>query len=93
MVAQHHEKIDGTGYPHCLKNDQILMESRIIAVADTLEAITNHRPYRAGLGLDRAISILQEGRGTAYDSIVVDACCELTSAGGIFWEFPQNSIN
>ena len=93
MVIQHHEKLDGTGYPHGLKGDQILIQSRIIAVADALEATTSHRPYRASLGLDQAIKILQDGRGSAYDSTVVDACNELISEGGVFWEAPRCPIN
>lgn len=93
MVIQHHEKLDGTGYPHGLKGDQILIQSRIIAVADAVEAITSHRPYRASLGLDQAIKILQDGRGSAYDSTVVDACNELISEGGVFWEAPRCPIN
>ena len=76
-----------------MKGDQILIQSRIIAVADALEAITSHRPYRASLGLDQAIKILQDGRGSAYDSTVVDACNELISEGGVFWEAPRCPIN
>ena len=77
MVLQHHERLDGTGYPQGLKGEQILTESRIIAVADVVEAMASHRPYRAALGIDVALEEIERGRGTAYDAAVVDACVRL----------------
>ncbi len=77
IVREHHERIDGSGYPQGLKGDQILMEARIIAVADVVEAMSAHRPYRAALGIDAALAEIEQGRGTKYEPRVVDACLEL----------------
>ncbi|HEY6094792.1 MAG TPA: HD domain-containing phosphohydrolase [Gallionellaceae bacterium] len=77
MVLQHHEKLDGSGYPQGLKGDQILLEASIIAVADVVEAMSSHRPYRAGLGLDAALEEIGKGRGVHYPAEVVDACVRL----------------
>ena len=74
---QHHERIDGSGYPQGLKGEAILFEARILAVADTLEAMSSHRPYRPGLGQDKALAEIERGRGTSYDAAVVDACLKL----------------
>jgi diguanylate cyclase (GGDEF)-like protein/putative nucleotidyltransferase with HDIG domain len=81
MVVQHHERMDGSGYPHHLRGDEILMEARIIAVADTVEAMAAHRPYRASLGLDEALATVEEGRGRIYDATVVDSCLRLFRNG------------
>lgn len=77
MVLQHHERLDGSGYPQGLKDGQILLESRIMAVADVVEALASHRPYRAALGVDMALKEIERGRGTTYDAAVVDACLRL----------------
>lgn len=77
IVVQHHERLDGTGYPHGLKGEQILIESRILAVADVVEAIYSHRPYRAALGIESALDEIKRGRGSAFESSVVDACVRL----------------
>jgi PAS domain S-box-containing protein len=77
MVLEHHERLDGTGYPRGLKGEAILLESRILAVADVIEAMSSHRPYRAGLGLDAALQEIQDKRGSAFDPEVVDACLRL----------------
>ena len=77
MILQHHERIDGTGYPNGLKGDDIPLESRILAVADVVDAMTSHRPYRAGLGIDKALEEIERNRGTYYDPLVVDACMRL----------------
>jgi len=74
VALQHHERMDGSGYPQKLRGEEILLESRIIAVADVVEAISSHRPYRAALGIDAGLQEIQRGRGTAYDQEVVDAC-------------------
>ena len=77
IVHQHHEKLDGSGYPNGLTGTDILPEARILAVADVLEAVASLRPYRAGLGVARAIEILQEGQGTMFDVEAVAAAAEL----------------
>jgi PAS domain S-box-containing protein len=77
MVLQHHERQDGSGYPQGLKGEQILLESRILAVADVVEAMASHRPYRAALGIDVALQEIERGRSTTYDAAVVDACLRL----------------
>jgi HD-GYP domain-containing protein (c-di-GMP phosphodiesterase class II) len=78
IIAQHHERLDGSGYPEGLSGDQICLEARIVGVADVLEALTAHRPHRPALGLAVAVARLKHGRGTIYDSDVVDACLALT---------------
>ncbi len=77
FVLQHHERFDGTGYPQGLKGDAILLEARIIAVADTIEAMASHRPYRAGLRIEAALAEISSRRGTLYDPAVVDAAIVL----------------
>jgi putative nucleotidyltransferase with HDIG domain/PAS domain S-box-containing protein len=74
IVLQHHERLNGSGYPSGLKGDNILRESRIIAVADVIEAMCSHRPYRPALGVEVALDEIVKERGTLYDSEVVDAC-------------------
>lgn len=76
-ALQHHERMDGSGYPQGLKGEAILFEARILAVADVIEAMASHRPYRPGLGIDKALAEIERGRGTAYDPLVVDACLTL----------------
>ena len=77
IVYQHHERLDGSGYPRGLKGDEILLAAKIIAVADTVEAMSSHRPYRAALGIDKALAEIEQGRGRIYDSTVADACTKL----------------
>ncbi len=77
VARQHHERVDGSGYPRGLKGDAILLEARVLAVADVLEAVTSHRPHRPGLGIEEGLRILEQGRGTAFDPQVVDACLRL----------------
>jgi len=77
VVLQHHERMDGSGYPHGLKGENISLEARILAVADVVEAITSHRPYRAALGIDVALEDISRNRGILYDADVVDACLKL----------------
>ena len=81
IVRQHHERLDGSGYPQGLKDAQILLESRIVTVADVVEAMASHRPYRATLGIEVALKEIERGRGSAYDSAVVDACLKLFHEG------------
>ena len=77
IVLQHHERMDGSGYPQGLKGDAILLESRIIAVADVVEAMASHRPYRPALGIDVALKEVSQFRGVKYDAQAVDACVAL----------------
>ena len=77
MVLQHHERIDGSGYPGGLRGEEILLEARIIAVADVVEAIASHRPYRPALGIDIALEEILQNKGILYDPQVVDACLRL----------------
>lgn len=77
MVLQHHERVDGSGYPNGLKGDQMLLGSRILAVADVLEAMASHRPYRPSFGVQAALQEIERGCGTVYDRDVVDACLKL----------------
>jgi len=77
IVYQHHERLDGLGYPNFLKADQIRLEAKILSVADVVEAIASHRPYRAALGISVAIDEITKFRGNKYDSKVVDACLEI----------------
>ena len=73
-VLQHHERLDGSGYPEGLKGESILLEARILAVADVVEAISADRPYRAALGLEVALEEIRSRRGTLFDAEAVDAC-------------------
>jgi PAS domain S-box-containing protein len=77
MVLQHHERLDGSGYPQGLKGDQIILEARILSVADVAEAMSSHRPYRSGLGTEAALEEIIRGRGTLFDPQVADACVAL----------------
>lgn len=77
VVLQHHERLDGSGYPHRLKGDEILTEAKILSVADVVEAITFHRPYRPGHGLEKALQEISCFRGILYDPDVVDTCLKL----------------
>ena len=74
---QHHERVDGSGYPHGLSGTDILLEARIIAVADVVESMGTHRPYRAALGMDRTLEEITMNRGILYDAEVADACLKL----------------
>jgi PAS domain S-box-containing protein len=77
IVYQHHERMDGSGYPRNLKGDEILMEARVMAVADVVEAMASHRPYRSALGIDAALAEIENNRGELYDAEVVDTCLKL----------------
>jgi len=74
IILQHHERIDGSGYPFGLTGEHILIEAKIIGVADVVEAMASHRPYRPALGVEAAIHEVKEKRGISYDRDVVDAC-------------------
>lgn len=77
IVLQHHERLDGSGYPNGLKDESILSEAKILAVADVVEAMASHRPYRAGLGEERALAEIGEHKGILYDPAAVEACLKL----------------
>jgi len=81
MIRQHHERLDGSGYPRGLHGDEILLGARIIAVADVVEAMTAHRPYRPGYGVGIALTQIERDRGTLLDSDVVHACAQLFHSG------------
>lgn len=83
IIRQHHERMDGSGYPDGLIGDDILLEARIIAVADTLEAMASHRPYRPGLGIEKAAEEIRQGAGKRYDEQVARACLRLVAEGKI----------
>ena len=74
IVLQHHERMDGSGYPRGLKGEEILIEARILAVADVVEAIASHQPYRPALGIDAALAEIEKNRGLLYDSHAADTC-------------------
>ncbi len=77
IVYQHHERMDGSGYPRGLKDDEILLEARILSVADVVEAMTSHRPYRAAYGIEKALEEIEKYKGKYYDPKTVDACFNL----------------
>jgi len=86
IIYQHHERLDGTGYPNQLKGDRILIEARILAVADVVEAMTARRPYREKLGLEAALNEIHQGAGKKYDADVVNACIDLFRFDGFKWK-------
>ena len=81
IVLQHHERMDGSGYPNGLSGQEILLEARIIAVADVIEAMATHRPYRASLGIERALEEIERNRGQLYDEDVANVCLHLFRSG------------
>ncbi len=83
MIVQHHERLDGSGYPAGLKGEEILLEARILAVADVVEAMSSHRPYRAGLGMEAALAEIERGGGLQYDAAVVAACVKVVRENGM----------
>ena len=90
VALQHHERMDGSGYPQGLRGEAILFEARIMAVADVIEAMSSHRPYRAALGLDAALAEIERGRGTVYDPAVADACLRLFREKG--YTLPKSAM-
>jgi HD-GYP domain-containing protein (c-di-GMP phosphodiesterase class II) len=81
IVHQHHEKLDGSGYPLGLTDKDILLEAKIITVADVVEAMASHRPYRASLGIDKALEEVSINSGRLYDRVAVEACFQLFQKG------------
>jgi PAS domain S-box-containing protein/putative nucleotidyltransferase with HDIG domain len=90
-VLEHHERLDGSGYPGGLKGTEISQEARILAVADVVEAMSSHRPYRAALGLPLALEEIKAGRGRLYDAECVDICLALMNGGGFTFDEPEAS--
>jgi putative nucleotidyltransferase with HDIG domain len=86
IVLQHHERLNGSGYPNHLKTDKILMGARIIGVADVVEAMSSNRPYRPALGIDVALEEISKNKGILYDPIVVDTCLVLFKEKGFKFE-------
>ena len=85
IVLKHHERMDGSGYPHCLSGEEIMMEARVLGVADVVEAMASNRPYRPGLGIDKALEEISNNRGVLYDTGVVDACLRVFREKGFEW--------
>lgn len=85
VVRQHHERLDGSGYPRGLKQESILIEARIVAVADVIEAMCSPRPHRQALGLEAALNEIAQGSGTLYDSAAAAACLRLFKDDGFQW--------
>ncbi|MCK4987737.1 MAG: HD domain-containing protein, partial [Desulfobacterales bacterium] len=87
IVLQHHERMDGSGYPHGLGGKEILIEARIVGVVDVVETMASHRPYRPSIGLDKALEEVLKNKGRLYDEKVVNACLTLFNEKG--FEFPE----
>ena len=77
IIYQHHERMDGSGYPRNLQGEEILLESRILAVSDVVESMSSHRPYRPALGIDAALEEIEKNKGILYDTAVTEACLRL----------------
>jgi PAS domain S-box-containing protein len=90
VVLQHHERMDGSGYPQGLKGNDIFLEARIMAVADVVEAMASHRPYRPSLGIDCALDEISRNKGILYDADVVDACLKLFQEKGYTLVFKKS---
>jgi PAS domain S-box-containing protein len=84
IILQHHERIDGSGYPAGLQGEEIRLEARILAVADVVEAMASHRPYRPALGIEAALQEIRDNKGTKYDAEVVEACLRVFESGYTF---------
>jgi HD-GYP domain-containing protein (c-di-GMP phosphodiesterase class II) len=87
MALQHHERWDGSGYPDGLAGEEIMLEARILAVADVVESMASHRPYRPSLGLDAALAEIDSGSGKRYDPDAAAACLRLFRQQG--YQMPQ----
>jgi HD-GYP domain-containing protein (c-di-GMP phosphodiesterase class II) len=81
-VLQHHERLDGSGYPDGLSGEGIILEARILCVADVFESMVSHRPYRSALGTEKALKEILQNRDVLYDPEVTDACSKLSNNGG-----------
>jgi HD-GYP domain-containing protein (c-di-GMP phosphodiesterase class II)/DNA-binding response OmpR family regulator len=92
-VLQHHERIDGSGYPHGLGVNEILIEARIVGVCDVVETMASHRPYRPSIGLDKALEEILANKGKLYDGLVVDACLKLFNEKGFKFPEPESVLS
>jgi HD-GYP domain-containing protein (c-di-GMP phosphodiesterase class II) len=86
VVLHHHERMDGSGYPQGLSGNDILLDARILGVADVVEAMASHRPYRPGLGIDKALEEIVQKQGILYDTEVVEACLKVFTEKGFNFE-------
>ena len=93
IVLQHHERMDGSGYPHGLGGEEVLIEARIVGVADVVETMASHRPYRPAMGLDRALEEVMKNKGRLYDEKVVNACLILFNEKGFEFPEPQHLLS
>lgn len=91
-LLQHHERMDGSGYPHGLGGKEILIEARIVGVSDVVETMASHRPYRPSMGLDKALDEVSSHKGSLYDEQVVNACLKLFNEKGFAFSDPQHVI-
>jgi putative nucleotidyltransferase with HDIG domain len=89
IVLQHHERLDGSGYPQGLRGNQILPEAQILIVADVVEAISSHRPYRPAHGIDIALGEIEANKGILYNAEIVDACLRLFRQQGFRFDEPE----
>jgi HD-GYP domain-containing protein (c-di-GMP phosphodiesterase class II) len=85
-VLQHHERLDGSGYPQGLSGDQIILEARVLGVCDVIEAMSSQRPYRLPLGIDKALEEVAHKKGILYDPMIVDTCVKLFIEKGFAFE-------
>ena len=85
IVYQHHEHLDGSGYPQGLTDEAILMEAKILTVADVVESMSSHRPYRPSMGITAALDEIRSGKGTLYHAQSVEACLQLIADKKIEW--------
>ena len=90
IVLQHHERIDGSGYPNQLSKNGILLEAKVIGVADVVEAMASHRPYRPALGITQALREISDKRGTLYEAFIVDACLKVFNEKN--FEFKESAL-
>jgi response regulator RpfG family c-di-GMP phosphodiesterase len=93
IVLQHHERMDGSGYPHGLGGKEVLIEARIVGVADVVETMASHRPYRPAMGLDKALEEVFKNKGSLYDEKVVNACLILFNEKGFEFPEPQHLLS
>ena len=86
IIEQHHERLDGSGYPKGLKENDIIFEARVVAVADVLDSMASNRPYRFAPGIDKAIETLKQGSGSKFDITIVNAAIELINSGELMFK-------
>ena len=86
VALQHHERLDGSGYPNGLSGDEICPEAKMMAVADVVEAMASHRPFRASLGIEKALSEVMRNKGILYDPAAVEACLAVFARHGFDFE-------